>query len=229
MSDNLDKNRNLIKREQVQSPEQVSMDEGREAVARRLGLTREHAEAYYRRGLEAYEKGDLENAILDLSEAIYYDRGHAEFYATRGLFHLENNHEEDAELDLQYALKLSKRQWLAHYALGILDFRRGEYESAVKHFDEAQKRAPLRPEIWFYRAVAHHYAGDDAKAISDLEGAERLFPAHDKRLKDVAAWAKELHKNMPAQPKSAGSPPPLKRPDRAQLEAPDEPSESGAR
>jgi len=227
MSDNPDKS--LIKREQVQSPEQVSMDEGREAVARRLGLTREHGEAYYRRGLDAYEKGDLENAILDLSEAIHYDRGHAEFYSTRGLFHLESSHDEEALLDLEYALKLSKRQWLAHYALGILDFRHGEYESAVKHFDEAQKRASHRPEVWFYRAVAHHYAGDDAKALADIQRAEKLFPSGDKRVKDVTAWIKELRNSIPAQPKSAGSPPPLRRSDSPQLEAPDESSESEGR
>ncbi len=211
-----------IKHEQVKTPEQIALDERREEMARRLGLTRSHAVAYYERGLQNYQDGDLENAILDLSEAIYYDRGHAEYYSTRGLFHLENNEEADAELDLQYALKLNKRQWLAHYALGILDFRRSKYDSALAHFDAAQAMAPQRPEIYFYRAIAHHYAGDDPQATADIDQAEKLFPANDKRLKDVKAWSKELKKNAPATPKGtrAGAPP-LKKSNVPQLEAPD--------
>src|SRR5689334_21300509 len=101
-------------------------------VARRLGLTRSNAIAYYQRGLKSFEDGDLENAILDLSEAIYLDEGHAEYYSTRGLFHIENGHPEEAMVDLEYALKLSKRQWLAHYALAIIDHNDGDYEAAIK-------------------------------------------------------------------------------------------------
>jgi Flp pilus assembly protein TadD len=215
--------RELIRREPIKPPEHIAMDESRENVARRLGFTREHAEAYYRRGLQSFQDGDLENAILDLSEAIYYDRKHAEFYSTRGLFYLENNQEEEAELDLNYALTLNKRQWLAHYGLGLLDFKHGDYAVAVKQFDEALKHTPTRPEVWFYRGVAQHYAGDDVKAIADLERAEDLFPDGDKRLKDVSAWLKELRKNAPAAPKGATSaPPPLKRgPDQPRLEPPD--------
>jgi tetratricopeptide (TPR) repeat protein len=226
MSDKADKTgpqRNLIKREPVPPPEHVSMDETREKIARRMGFTREYAQAYYERGLKAYQDGDLENAILDLSEAIFYDRKFPEYYSTRGLFYLENNQEEEAELDLQYALTLSKRQWLAHYALGILDFKHGDYEPALKHFEEAAQLSPTRPEVWYYRAVAQHYVGDDEKALADLEQAEDLFPDGDKRLKDVTAWMKELKKNAPATPKSPSTPPPLKRgSEPAQLEAPDD-------
>ncbi len=211
-----DDNRNLIKHEPLKPPEQVSMDERREDIARLMGFTREHAEAYYQRGLQAYQDGDLENAILDLSEAIHYDRHHAEFYSTRGLFHLEANHEDDAELDLQYALKLSKRQWLAQYALGILDFRRGEYESAVKRLTEAIKYAAHRPELWFYRAVTYYYTKEYDKALADVEKAESLFPPKDKRIKEAEAWKAEIKKNAPATPKSPQLPPPnppaLKRP-----------------
>ncbi len=189
--------------------------EGREGVARRLGFTRSEADAYYRRGLAAFESGDLENAILDLSEAIYYDRGYAEFYSTRGLFYVENNQEEEAELDLNYALKLSKKQWLAHYALGILDFQHGEYDDALKHFSEAHKIAARRPEVLFYRAVTYHYLSEDDKAVEDMERAETLFPENDKRRKEAAAWVKEIKKNITDKPKSSA--PPLNRPNQPQL------------
>ncbi|MEP7286286.1 MAG: tetratricopeptide repeat protein [Chloroflexota bacterium] len=198
------------------------MSEEREPVARRLGLTRADGVAYYKRGLKAYEDGDLENAIVDLSEAIYYDRGYAEYYSTRGLFYVENEQVDDARLDLDYALKLNKRQWLAHYALAVLDFRHGDYDSALKHLSEASTIKPDRAEVWFYRAVTEHLLGDDTQAVTDMEKAERLFPPNDKRRKEASAWIKEFKKTVLA-PAPRSSAPPLNSANpanRAQLPAP---------
>jgi tetratricopeptide (TPR) repeat protein len=185
----------------------MAEDREREGVARRLGLTRSDADAYYRRGLQSFEDGDLENAILDLSESIHYDGGHAEYYSTRGLFYVQDNQTPEAETDLNYALKLDKRQWLAHYALGILDFTAGDYEAAVKHFSDAGAIRPNRPEIWYYRAMTEHNLGDDVQAQGDMEKAEQLFPTSDKRRKDATAWVRELKKNAVTAPKPGASGP----------------------
>lgn len=190
------------------------MSEEREPIARRLGLTRDKADAYYRRGLAAFDKGELEDAILDLSEAIHYDSGYADYYSTRGLFYVVRDQGPEAEADLRYALKLSKRQWLAYFALGMLDFAREEYESAARNFTTAQQINRSRPEIWFYRAVTYYYLGEDEKAAADVEEAIRLFPEDDKRRKEAQAWQKEVKKNVP-KTKSPAKPatPPLKRAD----------------
>ncbi len=204
------------------------MSEEREGVARRLGLTRSQGVAYYRRGLQAFEDGDFENAILDLSEAIHYDRGHAEYYSTRGLFYVEARPFEDAKLDLDYALKLNKRQWLAHYALGMMDFTNEDYESAAKHFADASAIRPERPEVWYYRAVTDHNLGDDTRAAAEMERAEQLFPPGDKRRRDASAWLKELKKTAGAGTPSSPTPiapptgaPPLASGSRPQLKPPD--------
>jgi len=193
------------------------MAEEREGVARRFGLTRDQGDAYYRRGLQVHESGDLENAIIDLSEAIHYDRGYAEYYSTRGLFHIEDENIEAAEIDLNYALKLSKRQWLAHYGLGIIAFNNGDYDEATKHFTEASVIRADRPEVWYYRAIAEHNQGDDALAIADMERAEQLFPKDDKRRRDATAWVKELKKNAAQAPKPSA--PPLKTSESPQLKS----------
>ena len=192
------------------------MSEEREPVARLLGLTRDKADAYYRRGLTSFDKGDLEDAILDLSEAIHYDSGHAEYYSTRGLFYVVRDQEPEAEADLRYALKLSRRQWLAYFALGMLDFARGEYEAAVGNFTNAQQISRTRSEIWFYRAVTYYYLGDYENAMADIEEAIRLFPEDDKRRKEAQNWQKEFKKNAPSAKDKAlakSSAPPLKRTD----------------
>ncbi len=189
-------------------------------VARRLGLTRSNAVAYYQRGLKSFEDGDLENAILDLNEAIYLDEGHAEYYSTRGLFYIENGQSDEAKIDLNYALKLSKRQWLAHYSLAMLAHNDGDYEAAIKHFTEATKIRSDRPEIWYYRAITQHSQGDDAQAVSDMERAEQLFPPSDKRRKDAAAWVKEFKKTSLSPIPQSKAPPLNPPPERPQLNAP---------
>lgn len=164
----------------------------REEFARNLGLTREKAEAYYRRSLEAFDSGDFENALLDVSEAIYYDRGFAEFYATRGLYFLHDLKFAEAETDLNYAIRLNKREWLAHYCLGILDFQAGQYAEAFAHFDAASHHVLRRPEVLFYRAVAAWYVGKDEQAKADMTSVLGLLPDDDKRRREAQAWLKEF-------------------------------------
>ncbi len=186
-------------------------DQGRD-LAHRLGLKRVTGEAYYRRGLKAHESGDLENAILDVSEAIYYDRGYAEYYSTRGLFYIEANQWAEAEQDLQYALRLNKRQWLAQYGLGIVSFQQGDLGGALERFTEALKFGGRRAEVWFYRAVTNYYLGNYERAAEDMETALSLFPATDKRLKDARTWKREIDDQLPESAKKASKPAAKKAP-----------------
>jgi Flp pilus assembly protein TadD len=179
----------------------MSDRELREDIARNLGLLREQAEAYYRRALQAFDEGDMENAILDISEALYNDAGYAEFYATRGLFYLQDLKLAEADADLHYALKLNKRTWLAHYCLGIVDFQAADYQAAFAHFNTAAQYAPHRFEVIFYRGVAAWYANKDDIARQDMEEAYKLLPEDDKRRKEAQAWLKEFGVKLPAEAK----------------------------
>src|SRR5258708_20280752 len=109
------------------------MSEEREGVARRLGLTRSQGVAYYRRGLQAFEDGDFENAILDLSEAIHYDRGHAEYYSTRGLFYVQARQFEDAKHDPENPLKRKKPHGFGPSAAGMLAFTHAHFQPSAHH------------------------------------------------------------------------------------------------
>src|SRR5258708_13008765 len=123
----------------------MAEDREHEAVARRLGLTRSDADAYYGRGLKSFEDGDFENVILDLSEAIFYDSRHAEYYSTRGLFYLQDNQTPEAETDLNYALKLDKRQWLAHSPFGMKNFPAGHPTPPLQPPNSPAPRPPPPP------------------------------------------------------------------------------------
>ncbi len=166
--------------------------ENRKNVARRMGLTRADSQAYYERGLQSFAKGDLENAILDLSEAIHYDRGRAELYSARGYIHLQAGNLEDSEIDLRYALRLNKRQWLALLGLGIMDFNHGQWEQALQNFKKAQGVAPGRAEPWFYGALTHYKLGDNQKAATEMQIALRWLGDGDKRRTEANKWLKEF-------------------------------------
>lgn len=180
------------------SPVDQAESSGDGRLARGLGLTRETGNAYYRRALGHYQDGDVETAIVDVSEAIHYDRGYADYYAVRGLFYtmqltLENRPTEDnARLDLYYALKLNKRTWLAHYALGLIEFRAQSYEAALERFDSALNIKPKRAEVLLYRAVTLYQLNDLDRALEDVDRALLYLPAADKRKKELQAWQKEI-------------------------------------
>ncbi len=200
------------------------MSERREDFARHFGLTRQKAEAYYRRSLKSFEENDLENAILDVSEAIYYDRGFAEYYIARGLYYTANSQPDEAEADFQYAARLDKRQWLAHYGSGVLAYQRDEFEEAAKHFSEALRQAPDKPEALYYRALAYHELQEYEKAIADMEKAIELMPANDKRRKDARAWIRGFETGLEARG-PAPSDIKVEHPERPQLPQPGQPSD----
>lgn len=168
------------------------MTERRMERARKLGLTHSMAEAYYQRGLKSHEDGDLENAILDLSEAIYYDRHFAEFYATRGLFHIEANKPQEAEEDLNYALKLKPRLWIAHFGLGLLRFNEGDYAGASEIFQRVTHMIPDRGEVWFYLAVSQAQLEAWSEALVAIDKSLPLFNDADRRIRDARAWKREI-------------------------------------
>jgi len=185
------------------------MSNARLERARRLGLTHATAEAYYHRGLLAYRNRDMENAILDLSEAIYYDRRYPEYYATRGLFYVEDGKFAEAEADLLYALKLNKRLWLAHFALGVLRYKQKDYEAAHQHFLQATRHPDVKPEAWFYLAVTHYLLDNLLEALQAIEIALNGFHQADSRHADAQRWKAEIEKAIAQRapkPTSASAP-----------------------
>jgi tetratricopeptide (TPR) repeat protein len=170
------------------------MTNARQERARRLGLTHATAEAYYHRGLLAYKNRDMENAILDLSEAIYYDRRYAEYYATRGIFYIEDNKLAEAEADLAFALKLNKRLWLAHFGLGVLRYKQDEYAAAHEHFLQATRHPNAKPEAWFYLAVTHYLLDNLIEALQAVERALNGFHQADNRHAEARRWKAEIEK-----------------------------------
>ncbi|HRE47010.1 MAG TPA: tetratricopeptide repeat protein [Aggregatilineales bacterium] len=160
-------------------------------------VSRITAEQYYMRSLKHYDEGDLENALLDISEAIYLDPRFGPYYSTRGMYYITRGEVTGAAADFAYALKMSRRDWLAHYGMGILKYKEGYMAEALLAFDTALKFKPRRPEIWYYRAAAAFYNNDFERASESIEKALMYFPANDKRTREAKLWKKEIDGKLP--------------------------------
>lgn len=149
------------------------------------------------RGLYHLDKGEYDDAIADLTEAIAQEPVNSELYATRGFIYLESNREEYldyARADFEYALYLDPEQWPANYCLGMIAYARQAYHEALRCFSVAREQAPLRSEIYYYRALCYYKLDDPLRAIDEMDLALDLFVSRDSRKSDARKWLREFKK-----------------------------------
>ncbi|MBC8099602.1 MAG: tetratricopeptide repeat protein [Armatimonadetes bacterium] len=164
-------------------------------LTQRLGLTRYDADANYKKGLVAYEKRNLDEALINLSDAIEALPNNAEYYAARGYMYLEDGIEDKAEADFAQALKLYPYEMLAHYGRGVIAFREQRWVDALAHFTKAYHADPKRAETLYYLALVLHRQADYAQALDIMKQAQTaLEAANDRRKNDAAKWVRVLEK-----------------------------------
>ena len=139
------------------------------------GIRLSKDERHYERGLDFYQKGNLEAALADMDAAIATAPRKGEYYAARGLMLLEYGAADEAEADFARALKLDVNQWLVHYGRGMRAYQERHYDEAVTHFSRAQRLAPERPEVYLHRAAALRARGEREEARRDVDYALELL------------------------------------------------------
>jgi tetratricopeptide (TPR) repeat protein len=164
-------------------------------LTQRLGLTRYEADEYYKTALQAYEKRQLEEAILAMEQAIILLPDESEYYATRGLFYLEDSIHDKASADFEAALQRHPYEPLAHYGRGVIAYRTCNWDEALAHFSDAYRADPDRPETLYYLALVCHRKGQNARALALMQQAQTLFEQRDDRRRiDAGRWVKTLEK-----------------------------------
>lgn len=173
----------------------------------RLGMTRYEADEYYRRGLDAYRKGDFDTAVDALNDALEALPNKSEYYAARGLIQLEDGEIEKARADFEESLRLFHYEMLANYGMGILAYKASHWDEALTYFMTAHYADQKRPETLYYIALTHFRKGDLVNATNYMVRAHEAFEAaNDKRKADAARWLREFSKNLAAKPKAGTLP-----------------------
>jgi beta-barrel assembly-enhancing protease len=164
-------------------------------LTQRLGLTRFDADEHYKRALQAYEKRNLEDAILEMEYAIELLPTEAEYYAARGFFYLEDSINDKAKADFEQALKLYPYETLAHYGRGVMAYKSRNWDEALAHFADAYRADPNRPETLYYLALVYHRQNQNAQALALMQRAQAIFEqSNDRRRTDASRWVRALEK-----------------------------------
>jgi len=77
---------------------------------------------------------DAEDTINDI---LILDKEYTNAYILRAIIRQINNHIDPAIDDLQTAIKLDKKNYIAHFNLGNLYFVKGDYENALAHYSSS--------------------------------------------------------------------------------------------
>ena len=100
----------------------------------------------------------------------------AEVLARRGNAHLARGENEAAITDLTKAVALAPKDARFAYALGLAYLADDKPPLAMTNFDKALVLDPDLAPALVERASLHAKTGDRAKAVTDLQAAERLSP-----------------------------------------------------
>jgi tetratricopeptide (TPR) repeat protein len=100
---------------------------------------------FSQRALEKYQLGDYKGAVVDFTLAINAQPTNQNFYLMRGTAHEDTGNDTEAELDFKKLLELDNTSSVCAYRLGMVYFRKKDFESAVK---------------WLKLSYAHPLDGD---------------------------------------------------------------------
>lgn len=145
------------------------------AVLVLAGILQWNKGSLVRRGLALCEMGDYAEAKTCFQNAVLNDNMNADNYMYLGLAYLGTDDLEDAERQFRLALNLDQDHEGALRGMGIIQYRRGEYEEAVASFNHALDTCGIRIGAQEYDIL--WYRADAEKALQDYEAAAYTYGA----------------------------------------------------
>ncbi len=166
-------------------------------LTRRLGLPRYEADEYYKLALTAFDQGDYDQAIDNLTKALALLPHQPEYLAARGYVYLQDGVRDKADADFEAALKQHEFEMLANFGRGVLAYQDRNWEDAETAFSRALGAMPERAETLYYLALVQHRQRKNEQALALMRQAlERFEAANDKRRTDARQWVRELEKQV---------------------------------
>ena len=134
------------------------------------------AEGYFRRGVEAHQRGDFDLAIQDYDKAIALKPDHAKAYYNRGVAYGAKGDYDHAIQDYDKAIALKPDHAEAYNNRGVAYWEKGDHDHAIQDYDEAIALRPDLAEAYNNRGVAYGGKGDYDHAIQDYDKTIALKP-----------------------------------------------------
>jgi tetratricopeptide (TPR) repeat protein len=140
--------------------------------------TRVHAAAFHNRGLAWVAKGNLDQAISDISAGIRLDRQRPYRWQERGELYTQQGKYQQGIADITEAIRLDPTPRAFRFHTRAEAYRGlGDLTRAIADFDEAIRLDPVaRPFRFHDRGNALRDAGQYSRALVDYETAAKLAP-----------------------------------------------------
>ena len=123
--------------------------------------------------MEECKKGNINNAIIYLNEAIEIDPHDARFFISRGTFKGTENY-EDAIEDYTKAIEIDPNYHFAYFNRARVKRELGDYQGAIDDYTKAIEIYPNKAYLYNYRAESKRKSGDNEGADKDDRKAEKL-------------------------------------------------------
>lgn len=100
------------------------------------------AMVFSQRGLDNYQRQNYAAAVADFTRAINAQPSNQNFYTMRGTAYEDMGNDTEAAKDFSKTLELYPTDFVAAYRLGMVYFRKKDFENAVKWLKVSYKNAP---------------------------------------------------------------------------------------
>ncbi len=136
------------------------------------------AETFVTQGNVWIEKGELDKAIADYSEAIRLDPKDAITFGNRAAAWTGKGEWGKAIKDLTEAIRLDPKDATAYFNRGVSWSIKGEHDNAIKDFTEAIRLDPKDANVYASRAMLWAGIAEYSNAIKDYTEAIRIDPTN---------------------------------------------------
>jgi tetratricopeptide (TPR) repeat protein len=145
-----------------------------------FGAQPKDSEYCLKKGIDHFEKGQIDEALKALGEAIRLDPKHALAFSSRGAIHYNTKQYDKAIADVDEAIRLEPSKATSGYSIrGNAWYMKKEYAKAVTDFDEAIRLDPSDPEplnsrAWAAATCPEPRFRDDTMALKYAQRACKL-------------------------------------------------------
>lgn len=134
----------------------------------------ESAKLLNARGILHLQRGELEEAERDLTQAILLDKKDANLHYNRGLVYIRMEKYDLAVRDFSVAIQLDPKAVDAYCNRGNANRRMGHLDAAIQDYTAALALTPGDSDLYFNRGLARIARGQNERGLEDIRQAESL-------------------------------------------------------
>jgi lipoprotein NlpI len=135
-----------------------------------------HRSALNNRGIAYRNKGDLQHAIEDFSQAIQLDPNDDQALNNRGAAYMTIGDNDRAIQDYDQAIRLNPEYFIAIKNRAAAHVNKGQFDLAMQDYNRALKLNPTHPMALQTRGILHFFMADYMDALKDEADSVQADP-----------------------------------------------------